>query len=229
MRLFVLYAVLSSLFTLSHGETRPVTKLTARTNAGEVIATVVVDTHDAPDLADWGKEAGTKCLTWLPKLTTLLPSEGFVASKEVILKFDPAKEGVASAQGNTITIAAGWVRRHPEDFGMVIHELVHVVQDYRGKGESWLTEGIADYMRYWIYEPGTRTFEINRVKNHYRQGYGTAGAFLDWIERTKAKGTVVKLNAASREGNYREALFQEWFGQSLDGLWDEFVKTREPK
>ena len=229
MRAFLLSPLLIGLLSLSHGETRTVTKLTSRTNSGEVVATVTVDTHDTPDLAEWGKKAGEKCIEWLPKLATLLASEGFVPSKEVTLRFDPAMDGVAATQKTSIVISAAWVRQHPEDFGMVIHELVHVVQDYQGKGEGWLTEGIADYIRYWIYEPGTRTFEINRVKSHYRQGYGTAAAFLDWIERTKAKGTVVKLNTASREGTYREALFEEWFGKSLDALWEEFSTASQPK
>jgi Peptidase of plants and bacteria len=211
------------------GQTRTVTKLVASQASGEMVATVLVDTQDAPDLADWGNEAGKKCLDWLPRLATLLPSEGFVPPKEVTLRFDPAYKGVAATQAGTITIAADWVRKHPEDFGMVIHELTHVVQDYRGKGEGWLTEGIADYIRYWIYEPGTKKIEINRVTSHYRQGYGTAAAFLDWIERTRAKGTVVKLNTASRAGHYREALFQEWFGKSLDALWAEFVKDTAAK
>ena len=229
MRALLLSPLLVCLLTSSHGETRQVTKLTARTGSGEEVATVMIDTQDTPDLADWGKKAGEKCIEWLPKLATLLPSDGFVPSKEVTLRFDPAMEGVAATQGTSIVISAAWVRQNPGDFGMVIHELVHVVQDYKGKGDGWLTEGIADYVRYWIYEPGTRTFEINRVKSHYRQGYGTAAAFLDWIERTKAKGTVVKLNAASREGRYREAFFEESFGKSLDALWEEFSAASQQK
>lgn len=228
MRPFPLCLAFLGLLSPCHGQTRTVTKLVAKAPDGQAVATVIVDTHDAPDLADWGKEAGMKCLDWLPKLPVLLPSEGFVPAKEVTIRFDPAMKGVAAAQGTTITIAADWVRQHPEDFGMVIHELTHVIQDYRGQGEHWLTEGIADYIRYWIYEPGTRTFEINRVKSHYRQGYGTAAAFLEWIERNQAKGTIAKLNAASRQGTYRENLFQEWFGKSLDALWEEFVKASNP-
>lgn len=226
---FPLGLALLGLWAWGHGQSRTVTKLTANHVSGETVATVIVDTHDSPDLAEWGKKAGTICLDWLPKLVALLPSESFVPPKEVTLRFDPAFKGVAATRGSTITVAADWVRNHPEDFGMVIHELTHVVQDYRGKGDGWLTEGIADYVRYWIYEPGTREFEINRVKSHFRQGYGTAAAFLEWIERTRARGTVVKLNAASREGQYHETLFQDWFGCSLDALWDEFVKVSASK
>lgn len=204
------------------GQSRTVTRMEAK--AGDrLVAAAVIDTHDAPDLAEWGAKAGREVLTWLPKLSALLASEGHTPETEVTLRFDPAYDGVAYTQGATIVIAADWVRRHPDDIGLVIHELAHVVQDYRGQGEGWLTEGIADHIRYWIYEPGRRTFPIERGKSHYRQGYGTAGAFLDWIERTRAQGIVVKLNAACREGRYRPNLFESLAGAPLDTLWEAFV------
>ncbi len=102
MRAFLLSSLLIGLLSSSHGETRTVTKLTSRTNAGEVVATVTIDTHDTPDLAEWGKKAGEKCIEWLPKLATLLASDGFVPSKEVTLRFDPAMEGVAATQKTSI-------------------------------------------------------------------------------------------------------------------------------
>lgn len=208
-------------------EPRTVSKLTAK--AGDrIVAEVIVDTHDAPDLADWGQRAGKLCLEWFPKLAELLPSEGFEAPTKVTLVFDPKMEGVAAAQGDRIRIAAAWVRAHPEDFGMVIHELTHVVQQYGGKGEGWLTEGIADYIRYWRFEPGTKEVKIDRVRNSYRQGYAVAGAFLDWLEREKHPGIVVKLNAASRTGGYRESLFEDLCGKKLQELWEEFASRPQP-
>lgn len=207
-------------------QNRTVVRMEAK--AGDrLVAAVVVDTHDTADLAEWGSKAGREVLTWLPKLSTLLTSEGHTPPNEVTLRFDPSYDGVAYTQGATIVVAADWVRRHPDDVGLVIHELVHVVQDYRGRGEGWLTEGIADYIRYWIYEPGRRTFPIERGKSHYRQGYGTDGAFLDWIERTRSKGAVAKLNGACREGRYDAARFAEIAGTPLDELWEAFVTASE--
>ena len=40
---------------------------------------------------------------------------------------------------------AQWISDHPDDFGMVIHELIHVIQAYPAAGDKpgWLVEGIA--------------------------------------------------------------------------------------
>ena len=49
-----------------------------------------------------------------------------------------------------------------EAIGSVVHELVHVVQEYgRARRENpeatrspgWLVEGLADYIRWFLYEP----------------------------------------------------------------------------
>jgi hypothetical protein len=220
------YLLISPFFAITavSGQSRTVTKLEVRPAGGiEAILTVIVDTHDTPDLADWGNRAGRRCLEWLPKLGALLPGQDFVPPKKVVLRFDPGYDGVAKTGEHAITISADRVRKHPEDFGLVIHELVHVVQDYRGGGEHWLTEGIADYIRYFIFEPGQRRFPVVPGKTHYREGYGTAGAFLDWIERKRKKGAVAELNAACREGRYRPELFKEIAGASLEDLWRAYA------
>lgn len=228
MKLAVVLLAISPWMNL-RAETRPVLKIVSKDSAGTVVAAALVDTHDARDLADWGRRAGGLCVEWLPKIAAMLPSDGFAPAKEVTLVFDPKMNGVAATTGTRITIAADWVRKHPDDFGMVIHELTHVVQDYRGKGEGWLTEGIADYIRYWRFEPGARQFTITPGKSDYHQGYGVAGAFLDWLERTKHGGIVIALNAASRHGGYKPDLFAKLCGEDLDSLWRKFVEASAKK
>jgi hypothetical protein len=205
---------------------RTVTKLTSK--AGErTIAEVLVDTNDAPDLAEWGDKAGRLCLEWLPKIAALLPSDGFVPPKTVTLVFDPKLKGVAHTDGSRITIAAGWVRAHPDDWGMVIHELTHVVQAYKGGGEGWLTEGIADYIRHRHFEKNADTLKarIDPDKASYKQAYTTAAAFLVWLEEKRDRDIVRKLNAASRTGTYDSALFAQYCGADVDALWKEFANS----
>jgi len=97
-------------------------------------------------------------------------------------------KGVASTSGNRITISAEWVtKKATNDYGMVIHELTHIVQDYKGRGLGWLTEGIADYIRHRHFEPGAWKPFINPDKDSYKQGYKSAAAFLMWLEATKDK------------------------------------------
>jgi hypothetical protein len=203
---------------------RNVVKLTAK--SGErLVAEVIVDTNDAPDLAEWGMNAGKLCVDWLPKIAALLPDDKFEPPKSVTLLFDPNLKGVAHAANGRITIAAEWVRAHPGDWGMVIHELTHIVQDYRGGGEGWLTEGIADYIRHRHFEKNAESLakRIDPAKSSYKEAYTTAAAFLLWLEEKKNKDIVRNLNAASRAGTYTPELFTHYCGSAVDALWKEFM------
>ena len=53
--------------------------------------------------------------------------------------------------------------------------------------------------------------------------------FLEWIEKTHGAGLVVKLNAALRKGAYREDLFKDSTGKTLDELWAAFVQSLKAK
>lgn len=190
--------------------------------------TITVDYSQAPACKEFAEKSKTLCEEWYPKLSTILFGEGHaLPQKEVKLTFKPMK-GVAHTINNEISISEEWVtKKAPDDYGMVIHELTHVVQNYQGKGEGWLTEGIADYTRDKHYEPGKRTQRIDRVKSNYRQGYGIAAAFLIWLEevKTKDKDLVKKLNIASCDGSYDKETIQKLCGADVDTLWKEFVAS----
>ncbi|WP_395737318.1 basic secretory protein-like protein [Prosthecobacter sp.] len=216
MKKFALLFLL--LVPTAYAEPRTVVKISTQK------ATALVDTNDVPDLKDWGNKAGTLCVEWFPKIAALLPSEGFVAPKEVTLYFDPKMKGVAHAVGGKITIAAVFVRSHNDDWGMVIHELTHVVQAYPNGGPGWLVEGIADYIRIVHFEPKAPRPKLTRLAS-YKDAYKTTAMFLEWIEKQHTPGLVVKLNAALRKGAYRDELWSEITGKTVDELWAEFVKT----
>jgi len=188
---------------------------------------VEVDFSAAPECEAFAKRAGKLVEEWFPRLRELLASEGEPPLAEVVkLSFVPMK-GVASTSGSHIKVSADWVtKRAPNDYGMVIHELVHVVQDYQGTGEGWVTEGIADYVRDRWFEPGARTARINPDQASYRDGYTTAGAFLMWIEDHKCREIVPMLNAASRQRKPVLAVFPALTGQDVDALWHEFIAAR---
>ena len=111
-----------------------------------------LQSHDrysnAPECEAFAAESKALIEEWYPKINVILFGEGHrLPSRNVTLIFEPMK-GVAATSKDTIRISAEWVtKKAPNDYGMVIHELTHIVQDYRGKGEGWLTEGIADYIR----------------------------------------------------------------------------------
>lgn len=200
------------------------------TNAqGETLATIKVDTSQAPDLEAWGRHAGELCVEWYPKICELLASDGFVPPQSVRLRFRD-ESGVAATGGNTISINANYVRHATNDFGMVIHELTHVVQSYhRGRVPGWLTEGIADYIRLAHFEPQARRPRINPDRASYRDAYKTTAIFLEWAENKYDKALVRKLNSAAREGQYGNDLFKDYTGKTVDELWQEFTATLRPK
>jgi hypothetical protein len=191
---------------------------------------VMVDVSEVPDLADWGKEAKALVEKWHPLIADLLPSDGFTPPGEIKIVFKKQMRGVAYTQDATIVIASRWVHDHPDDYGMVVHELTHAVQAYRkpNRGAGWLVEGIADYIRFYHYEPKTK-LTVDPRKASYRDGYRTAAMFLAWIEKSHDAGIVRKLNDALRKGEYKEELFKTWTSKSLDELWEAFAASLERK
>jgi hypothetical protein len=183
---------------------------------------VEVDTSEVPELAPWAEKAKALAEEWHPILSRMLASDGFTPPTEVTLTFKKGMRGVAHASGNRISIAANWVKQHPEDLGMVVHELAHVIQSYPPSEAGWLVEGIADYLRFHHYEPQVKLSIADPAKASYRDSYRTTAQFLVWLE-AKHEGTVGKLNAALRRGEYKDELFQEIAGKDLDALWAEFV------
>jgi hypothetical protein len=185
---------------------------------------VTVDVAEVPELTKWADQAKKLIEEWHPKLAELLASEGFTPVTEVKLVFKKDMKGVAGTSGATISIAADWVKRHSDDYGMVVHELTHVVQAYPKPEPGWLTEGIADYVRYFRFEPKVKLAGIDPSRQSYRDGYGVSAMFLAWIEKTHDKAIVRKLNAAMRKSEYRYDLFKKHTDKSLDRLWADFLE-----
>ncbi len=189
--------------------------------------TIHVDTSAAPECAAFAERSRAMSEAWYPKINSLLfePSHQLPA-KDVWLVFKPL-DGVAETSDNRISISAEWVtKKAPEDYGMVIHELTHVVQHYEGKGVWWLTEGIADWVRDRHFEPGKRAVTLAPDSN-YTSGYRITAAFLMSVEDTNPDAGIVRqMNEASAAGTYSDAMFQELTGKPLDELWREFVKRQ---
>jgi hypothetical protein len=188
---------------------------------------VQVDTSEVPDVEPWGAKAKALVEKWHPLIADLLKSDGFTPPSKVKIVFKKDMKGVAYTSGNTITIAADWIKKHPDDYGMVVHELTHVIQSYphSKRNDGWLVEGIADYVRFFKYEPETKIAVGPRA--NYRNGYRTTAKFLDWIEKTHDKEMVAKLNKALRKSEYKDELFKEATGKSLDDLWAEFLESQK--
>jgi hypothetical protein len=206
----------------------PLSRATADDKPGPAPVKVTVDTTEVPDLADWAKEAKELVEKWHPLIADLLKSDGFTPPGEIKLVFKKDMKGIAYTARDTIVIASAWIKQHPDDYGMVVHELTHAVQAYRRGGPGWLVEGIADYIRFYHYEPKTK-LTVNPRRASYRDGYRTTAMFLNWVEQNHDNEIVRKLNEALRKGEYKDELFKTCTSKTLDELWEGFIASLEKK
>lgn len=208
---------------------------------------ITIDTTEAPDLTQWVRDELVEVVRqWYPKIVELLPSDGYEPPRSVEIAFRAQMGGVASASGARVQCSANWMRENlqGEAKGAIVHELVHVVQQYRrvrrGAVDAvpppgWLVEGVADYIRWFLYEPESRGAEItprNVARARYDASYRVSANFLNWVMTNRDDQIVAKLNAAMREGRYREELWKEYTGhsvQELDAMWREWLREQVDK
>jgi hypothetical protein len=122
-----------------------------------------------------------------------------------------------------------YFKSHPDDVGAMVHETTHIVQNYRRRGNpSWLVEGVADYVRFFKFEPG-KIGPINAERARYDRSYRVTAAFLAYVSDKYDKQLVLKLNERMRAGEYKEEIFQELTGKTVQELNDEWRASLQKK
>jgi len=187
--------------------------------------TVALDTRETPELKEWAAKAKVICEEQYPKICEILEPGVAIAPKETTLLFKKEMEGIAFASGSKITISGPYLAKRPDDFGMVVHELTHVIQAYPRSDAGWLVEGIADYVRYHKYEPKNQP-RIDFRTATYRDGYGTTAAFLAWSAEKYDKDLVCKLHASLKAGKYAEGVWVQSTRKTPGELWKEFQAAK---
>ncbi len=183
-----------------------------------------VDVSDAPEMKEWADKAARLCERWYPRINEEFKSEGFKPRHHVSMALKTSYKGVAEAGGSRITGSVKFFKDHPRDFGAMIHETCHIVQNYQSRGNpGWLVEGVADYFRFFIFEPGN----LGRINPdpHYNDSYRTTAAFLAYATGKYDIGLVPKLNALMREGKYTPETFKALTGKTLPELDAEWRST----
>lgn len=178
----------------------------------------LVDVSDAPEMKEWAERVARECERAYPMINEELKGEGYLPPHVVRLALKGRYRGVAMASGSRITGSVAYFKDHPDDVGAMIHETVHVVQRYRGRDNpSWLVEGVADYVRFFKYEPG-KLGRINPDRAHYDQSYRVSAAFLAYLTEAYDTTIVRTLNTRMRAGQYEEGVFEELTGKTLPEL-----------
>lgn len=191
--------------------------------------TITVDTSQLETIQKFAKKAQSVADTWYPRLVKLLGAETTAAPKRVTIIIDLNMDGVAATGGTEIRVSARYVQKHLDDLGMIVHELAHVVQAYPKYDPVWLVEGIADYVRFYHFEPASKRPHPDPAKVSYHDSYRTTGAFLDWVSTRYDRDLIQKLDRALKAGTYTADLFQQATGKDLDHLNEEWLASLHTK
>ncbi len=184
-----------------------------------------VDVSDSPEMRDWAEKAARTCEGWYGRINEELRSDGYRPTRRVRMILKKGIGPPAFASGDRITGKVEWFKAHPDDVGAMIHETCHIVQRYRSRNNpGWLVEGVADYVRFFKFEPG-KIGPIDAQRAHYEGNYRVSARFLDYVTEKYDKELVLKLNRAMREGTYKDELFTDLTGKTLAELDEEWRAT----
>ena len=203
------------------------------------------DSSEAPELAGWmNGELREMVEIWYPRLCCYLSSPGFTAPQKVKFRFLPNSKmngTPAWAAGNEISLNHEWIagQLKGEALGCVVHEMVHVVQAYRGGGRrggrapGWVQEGLADYVRWFLYEPEKHAAGANfrDARTRYDNSYRVTANFIDWVERRHGDADTPiyrRLNEVARTARYSDDFWKEATGKDLQALDAEWKSSSRP-
>ena len=189
--------------------------------------TIRFDTTEVPALRPWVRETlMPACREWYPRIVEALPSDGFEPPADFRVTFRADMRGVAHTRGTDVVCAGPWYRANlgDEAVGSVIHELVHVVQQYRlprdRQPPAWLSEGIADHVRWYQFEPETRRRRVDWDRMRYDGSYFPSATFLDLVVRRLDEDAIRKVNAVCRAGNYADDYWTKTYGKTPQEIWE---------
>ncbi len=205
---------------------------------------ITIDTSATPELSSWATNKLAPILAeWYPKLVAMLPSEGYSAPTAFQVIIKPGR-GVAGTRGTEVTANSRWLGQelHGEAIGALLHEVVHVIQDY-GTGPphlnngghtqppGWLVEGIPDYIRWFRYEPQSHGADVTWLRRQrslsltYDAGYRITANFLNYAVQKYGADLITKLNAACRQWNYTDDFWISYTGKTLPQLNQQWRKA----
>lgn len=149
--------------------------------------------------------------------------------KKVSFVIDPDYKGVAATAGGIVRYSPEWFAKNPGDIDVVTHEVMHIVQGYpNGSGPWWITEGIADYVRFidGIDNAGAnwKLPEWN-ANQKYTDSYRVTARFFFWIEKKVKKGFVKNLDMAMRNKTFIDGFWEKQTGKTLDELWKSYSQS----
>jgi hypothetical protein len=185
---------------------------------------IEVDVSDAPEMKEWADNVARICERSYPMINEELWSEGFKPRQRISMVLRKDYNGVAQTGGGRITGSVKFFKEHPDDVGAMVHETIHNVQAYQRRVPGWLTEGVCDYIRFFKFEPG-KLRPPRRDRARYNGSYKVTAQFLAFVCDRHGQDFVRKLNAILRKEGYREELWKELTGKTVQELEADWKAT----
>ncbi len=155
------------------------------------------------------------------------------ARTDITVKIDTTYDGVAYAHNGQVTVSSQWLHKKPEDLDLMTHEIMHIIQSYSNNaGPGWLTEGIADFVRYKYGVDNTKAgWSLPNFSNDhsYKNSYRVTARFLLWVSQNYDKKIVYKLDKKLRAKDYTPELWEKYTKLNVDQLWDAYSKNSNLK
>lgn len=210
---------------------------------------IAIDTSAAPELEDWAEHTLAPVLAvWYPKIAAALPSPGFIAPQAYSITIKPM-DGVGYTSGTKVFMSEKWIQgeMNGEAIGSIVHESVHVIQQYHSATPSWLVEGIADYLRWFKFEPQSHGADVvwmgtlhipeecsivvpctnGQFSPRYDTSYRVSANFLNWVSGNYDSNLVTALNADLRRGKYTRDFWKRHTGKTVRELEQEWKQQLE--
>ena len=207
---------------------------------------IVADAGEFPERAEWLEGLKGRLEAWSDNVVTLLDGPGakWEGGKVTLRLSNRPKVAHTLTGRNIVELNPNWADTTPDEVdGACIHELGHVVQDYRplpGRAvpysvpPAWIREGIVDWMRWCNFEgeAGRRgVWEMAKKRPKHDDSYRITAAFLDWTAKNHGGNEfIVKLNKICRDGRYSEKTWEELTGKTrlqLATMWRDEIAPKE--
>lgn len=201
--------------------TQKTVKGTAVLNGKKIPLSITTDLEGFDSLKPRFDEMAKLYFEVWPKLVTWLGVPADQIPRDVDIFLVHSLPHPAHAMGHTMTIDSRHLLNHPKDTaGVFVHELGHIVQHYSKYEPGWFVEGSADYVRYRQFPNGKWANDRRRtMTNKKPKGYyWDSASFLLWMEDTYKRPVVALVSRAIHDGIYRDDLFKELTGKSLEEL-----------
>jgi Peptidase of plants and bacteria len=164
-----------------------------------------------------------------PMIVRTLRAEHNYQCSKFTITFTYGYKGVAATGNDHCEVSADYALRHPDDIpGVIVHELTHVVQHYTHKSPGWLVEGIADFVRWYNYEPVSKRHTPHASRANYDGSYQTTASFLDWAAHKYNRNLVKFLNQELYEGTYTDDSWTKLTGHTVGQLNAEWKEVLPP-